>query len=208
MWSIQLFPHALHPRLSPLYSLDKTHIVVHADIVMPIFLTLPYKSRLCIECKVFTCSKTVEKAAQFIPDSSEHGVLPTRLSALQKLPWWLVQCWKTLIFPPSSTVSQLYFGASVCEDHLHGLLCVRLGHFPLLLTAERRRNRRRRSGMDVSRQEGRSWNGGDRLLGADGHSAGLRCADPEETTEMVLQMCVHYWRPRDSARCFGMQFPF
>lgn len=100
MWSIQLFPHALHPQLSPLCSLDKTHIVVHADIVMPIFLTLPYKSRLYIECKVFTCSKTVEKAAQFIPDSSEHGVLPTRLSALQKLPWWLVQCWKTLIFPP------------------------------------------------------------------------------------------------------------
>lgn len=45
MWSIQLFPDALHPQLSPLYSLDKSHIF-HADIVMPLFLALPYKSHL------------------------------------------------------------------------------------------------------------------------------------------------------------------
>lgn len=37
MWSIQLFPDALHPQLSPLNSLDKTHIV-HADIVRLLFL--------------------------------------------------------------------------------------------------------------------------------------------------------------------------
>lgn len=98
---------------------------------------------------------------------------------------------KLPFFSPSSTVSQLYFGASVCEDHLHGLLCFRLGHFPLLLSAERRRHRRRRSGMDVSRQEGRSRKGGNRLLGADGPATGLRRADPEMVGSLLASTWLH-----------------
>lgn len=63
-----------------------------------------------------------------------------------------------------SSVPELRPGAAVRAHHLHRLLRLRLGHFPLLLPAEWRRHGGRSPGVDVS-QEGRGGRSGSGDVG-------------------------------------------
>lgn len=75
-------------------------------------------------------------------------------------------------FPPMcvcvSSACELCPGAPVLANLLHGLLCLRVGQLPLLLTPDRRRHRHRRPGLDIYPHGPRGTQGGH------GHARGTR----------------------------------
>lgn len=75
IWRNQLSTHAPHPQLNASWSIL-------------LLYELHFSTFFHTESKVSRRSKSARKAAQLISNSSEHSVFLTRLSSLQKLPWW------------------------------------------------------------------------------------------------------------------------